>query len=99
MSDDNGAGTYPHADGYNAGLAEELYERSLRRRGVVPPSLAEWVEGAAAPPVPLATPIQPVPETAAPEATLPAPAPEQLRIAAAAGSLVEDLRYQLRLRH
>ncbi|MCL7972106.1 MAG: 2-oxoglutarate dehydrogenase E1 component [marine benthic group bacterium] len=87
MSDDNGAGTYPHADGYNAGLAEELYERSLRERGIVPPSLADWVERAdsasAAPPAATAPTPAVAPATAA---------PEQLRIAAAAGSLVEDLR-------
>ena len=99
MSDEDRAGEYLRADGYNAGLAEELYERSLRERGVVPPSLADLVEGmgiaspAAAPsPVAAGTPV-PTP-TAGPH-TEPTPAaPEQLRAAAAAGSLVEALRTQ-----
>jgi 2-oxoglutarate dehydrogenase E1 component len=39
------------ADGYNAGYAEQLYERSLRDRGLIPPSLADWVDGGAAPSV------------------------------------------------
>ena len=44
MSDERRAGEHLRADGYNAGLAEELYERSLRERGIVPPSLADLVE-------------------------------------------------------
>ena len=87
VSDDNGAGTYPHADGYNAGLAEELYERSLRERGVVPPSLADWIERAGSAPAPAPAAAAPTPAAATTTA-----APELLRIAAAAGSLVEDLR-------
>ncbi|MGB5527900.1 MAG: thiamine pyrophosphate-dependent enzyme, partial [Gemmatimonadota bacterium] len=91
MSDESKAGGYLRADGYNAGLAEELYERSLRERGIVPPSLADLVEGAgiAAPavvPSPAAAVPLPTPSTQA--------APEQLRTAAAAGSLVEALRTQ-----
>ncbi|MFB6240726.1 MAG: 2-oxoglutarate dehydrogenase E1 component, partial [Gemmatimonadota bacterium] len=35
---------YDGVDGYNAGYAEELAEGRLRQRGVVPPSLADWVE-------------------------------------------------------
>ena len=99
LSDETRAGEHLRADGYNAGLAEELYERSLRERGIVPPSLADLVEGAGiATPAPVQTP---------PAADIPAPAstpgsraeptqaaPEQLRIAAAAGSLVEALRTQ-----
>ena len=89
MSDENRTEDYLRADGYNAGLAEELYERSLRTRGLVPPSLADLTErspGALAPAdahpgvVPQAEPGH-VP-------------PEQLRIAAATGSLVEALRTQ-----
>ena len=72
MSDDNGAGTYPHADGYNAGLAEELYERSLREQGVVPPSLADLIAG------PSEASLRP--ERQVDLALVP---PEQLRIAAA----------------
>jgi len=67
-------------------VAEEIYERSLRARGLVPPSLADLTEGvaggrAAVVPSPVAAP-------GAPD-RVPA---EALRIAAAAGSLVESLR-------
>jgi 2-oxoglutarate dehydrogenase E1 component len=87
LSDDHPSGSYPRADGYNAGLAEELYERSLRERGVVPPSLADLI-GAAGPTSPAVAPVPP----ASPQIEPVSAAPEQLRIAAAAGSLVEDLR-------
>lgn len=88
MSDETRSGEYPPADGYNAGLAEELYERSLRERGVVPPSLADLIEGAGAA-IPAVAPSLPA------VAAVPAhAAPEQVRIAAAAGSLVEALRTQ-----
>ncbi len=30
------------ADGYNAGYAERLYEKEMRDRGLIPPSLAGW---------------------------------------------------------
>ncbi len=87
----------PTADGYNAGFAEELVERSLRERGVVPPSLADWTgNGGRA-----AGGVRPEPElrpdaagaagaVARPgEAALPAEADEgRLRVAAAAGALV-----------
>jgi 2-oxoglutarate dehydrogenase E1 component len=86
VSDDKGAGRFPRADGYNAGLAEEIYERTLRERGVVPPSLADWVEGAAS--------AQGIIHAPAPAPAPAEAAPEQLRIAAAAGSLVEALRTQ-----
>jgi 2-oxoglutarate dehydrogenase E1 component len=62
-------------------LAEELYERSLREQGVVPPSFSDLIAGAGA-----ASPRPVMPVDLAPTP------PEQLRIAAAAGSLVEDLR-------
>ena len=77
------------ADGYNAGFAEQLAERALRERGVVPPSLSEIVGDGGEPPAVEA----PAP---AREAARPAPAegvPEaQLRVAAAAGSLVAAYR-------
>lgn len=89
MSDEHRAGEYPRADGYNAGVAEELYEKFLRERGIVPPSLADLAEGAGVAP----TTVAPSP-AAVPQAE-PGPAPpDQLRIAAAAGSLVEALRTQ-----
>jgi len=70
------------ADGYNAGLAEELYEKALRGRGVVPPSLADLASGVA---------LTHTGRTAA-SLTSESATPEQLRIASAAGSLVEALR-------
>jgi len=89
LRDEHRAGEFPRADGYNAGLAEELYEKFLRERGVVPPSLADLVEGAGVAP----TTVAPSP-AAVPQAE-PTQAPsDQLRIAAAAGSLVEALRTQ-----
>ena len=31
------------ADGYNAGYAEQLYEKDLRDRGFVPPSISDGI--------------------------------------------------------
>ncbi len=71
------------ADGYNAGYADRLYERALRERGVVPPSLADWsVDGERA-------------ERTPTRATPPAEAVERaarLRSAAIAGALVQAFR-------
>lgn len=68
-----------YADGYNAGIAEELYEQALRDRGVIPLPLAEWaVEGEIRAEVSAAPPAKP---------TL-----EQLSLAASAGALVEAYR-------
>ena len=44
MSEDSRPADAGRADGYNAGYAEQLYERSLRQRGIVPPALADWLE-------------------------------------------------------
>ncbi len=72
------------ADGYNAGYAELLYEKELRDRGFVPPSIADWIDGgsgvAAAPGVSAAPGLDPETLT------------HRLRSAAAAGSLVESYR-------
>ena len=81
-------------DGYNAGFAEELYERALRQRGVVPPSLAAWTGngGVARAARPEAAPEAVESAGAVPlpgAAELPAEAAEgRLRVAAAAGALV-----------
>ena len=92
MSDESRAGETPRADGYNAGYAEELYERSLRQRGIVPPSLADLVEDSeSSTRATFGAPVAGVPDL--PQATA-AASPEQLRIAAASGSLVESLRTQ-----
>jgi 2-oxoglutarate dehydrogenase E1 component len=69
-------------DGYNAGYAEELYERGLRERGVVPPSLSGLMEEERGPALRALT------------AEAMVGGPEQLRVAAAAGSLVEAFRTQ-----
>jgi 2-oxoglutarate dehydrogenase E1 component len=82
VSEQTGAGD-PRADGYNAGYAEQLYEKSLRERGVVPPSLADLLE--------VAPGAVPAPSAGRPAAGF---SGEQLRIASAAGSLVEALRTQ-----
>ena len=66
------------ADGYNAGYADQMYERDLRRRGVVPPSLSDPSANGA-------------PE--APASGVPVEAMAHLlRTAAAAGALIEDYR-------
>ncbi len=95
MSDESRAGDSPDVDGYNAGYAEQLYERSLRERGIVPPSLAELLgrDPATAPPE-SPSPPSPAGLTALPEPAVTADTPERLRIAAAAGSLVESFRTQ-----
>ena len=75
--------SYSGVDGYNAGYAEELAEGRLRRRGMVPPSLAEWAENGerAAARVPPAR-----------EAEAPAVGPEALRAAYVAAALVQAHR-------
>ncbi len=74
-------------DGYNAGYAERLYERALRERGLIPPSLADWASRATHPtaesggemPRLLTSPTEVV-------------VAEDLRLAAIAGALVEAYR-------
>jgi len=75
--------SYSGVDGYNAGYAEELAEGRLRRRGMVPPSLADWAENGerAAARVPPAR-----------EAEAPAVGPETLRAAYVAAALVQAHR-------
>ena len=78
------------ADGYNAGYADQLYERRLRERGIVPPSLREAggngapalreLEFRAAETAP-AEPVSARADTA-----------HLLHTAAAAGALAEDFR-------
>ena len=86
-SNDNGASAAP-ADGYNAGYAEKLYEKEMRSRGLIPPSLADW-----------AVPSGPVPARAAETPTAPSTptsteivVAEDLRLAAIAGAVVEAYR-------
>ncbi len=69
------------ADGYNAGYAEQLFERELRDRGLIPPSLADWMHG-----------IPPVPAAATEPVSAPVASADQLRRAAIAGALVEAYR-------
>ncbi|MDH3734010.1 MAG: 2-oxoglutarate dehydrogenase E1 component [Gemmatimonadota bacterium] len=77
------------ADGYNAGYAEKLYERALRDRGLIPPSLAGWAEAA-----PVSSPQ--APRAATGPALIPSAtevvAAEDLRLAAIAGAVVEAYR-------
>ncbi len=74
------------ADGYNAGYAEQLLERDLRDRGIVPPSLVDLVANGS----PLALSVD------AAVSASPGIDPETLvhllRSAAAAGALAEDYR-------
>jgi len=70
------------ADGYNAGYAEQLYERRLRDRGLIPPSLADWVEDGAR----SAAGVQPAVEAPARVSA------DRLRAAARAAALVEAYR-------
>ena len=80
------------ADGYNAGYAEQLYEKDLRDRGIVPPSLSDWYENGApvsGAPAPVADGVPPATGAGA---VAPAELNELLRSAAAAGSLVESFR-------
>ncbi len=85
MSEHSGASrAEARADGYNAGYAEQLYERRLRDRGLIPPSLADWVENGA-----------PAAGEGGPAAAAPTPAPVsagRLRAAARAAALVEAYR-------
>lgn len=76
------------ADGYNAGYAEQLYEKALRDRGFVPPSIADWISNGPGLPAAPAAPQTPAPASGQDLATL----TERLRSAAAAGSLVESYR-------
>ncbi len=73
------------ADGYNAGYAEQLVERELRKRGLVPPSLADLVGNGS----PLTLPAQ---DPAVGLRADPATPVHLLRSAAAAGALAEDYR-------
>ena len=70
------------ADGYNAGYAEQLYERRLRDQGLIPPSLADWVENGAR----SAAGAQPAVEAPARVSA------DRLRAAARAAALVEAYR-------
>jgi 2-oxoglutarate dehydrogenase E1 component len=75
------------ADGYNAGYAEQLYEKDLRDRGFVPPSIADWIgNGPRLPGLPAAPAASPAPGLD------PGLLTDRLRSAAAAGSLVESYR-------
>jgi 2-oxoglutarate dehydrogenase E1 component len=86
--DTSRGGGAAEADGYNAGYAEFLAERDLRDRGVVPPSLADWLENGGRAGV---EPVEGRPEVA--EDAVPAErTTEDLRLAAAAGSLVAAYR-------
>ncbi|MEN8143524.1 MAG: 2-oxoglutarate dehydrogenase E1 component [Gemmatimonadota bacterium] len=75
------------ADGYNAGYAEQMAERALRERGLIPPSLVDMLESGAA---------GVAPGSAAAGAGLAgaAASEDRLRLAAVAGALVEDYRAQ-----
>ncbi|MEJ2546361.1 MAG: 2-oxoglutarate dehydrogenase E1 component [Gemmatimonadota bacterium] len=77
------------ADGYNAGYAEQLYERDLRDRGLVPPSLSDWYENGGAIPRASATGGTTAEGTAGIDRS---ELTQLLRTAAAAGSLVESYR-------
>jgi len=81
----DGTGGNGAADGYNAGYAEHLYERRLRDRGLIPPSLADWPAERIAPAASarLAPPPPSVTEVVM---------AEDLRLAAIAGALVEAYR-------
>ncbi|WP_419160897.1 2-oxoglutarate dehydrogenase E1 component [Candidatus Palauibacter sp.] len=79
------------ADGYNAGYAEGLYERSLRDRGLIPPPLAGWGP-AAAPALEVPPKILPPPAPPPTPAVAEVVATEDLRLAAIAGALVEAYR-------
>ena len=71
------------ADGYNAGYAEDLYERRVRDNGLIPPSLAPWSPS-------------PVPALPAVSGIIPSVtkvvAVEDLQLAAISGALVEAYR-------
>ncbi len=75
-TDDSGI---PRADGYNAGYAERLYERSLRDAGHMPPALGDMTAVIGA---------------LEPGHVAEGVGTEQLRVAAAAGGLVEAFRTQ-----
>lgn len=76
------------ADGYNAGYADELVERGLRDRGVVPPSLAGlFADGS-----PLTAAAAPAAAPVADPIADPIASTQLLRSAAAAGALTEECR-------
>jgi len=78
------------ADGYNAGYADQLFERELRDRGLIPPSLADWTDGV--PPLPSAATESVSAPAATESVSAPAATADQLRRAAIAGALVEAYR-------
>jgi 2-oxoglutarate dehydrogenase E1 component len=84
------------ADGYNAGYADQLRERRLRDRGVIPPSLADPERNGS--PVPTTDAGAPAAGRSGASAAAPASAAEPARAAAllhtaaAAGALAEDFR-------
>ncbi len=71
------------ADGYNAGYAEDLYERRVRDNGLIPPSLAPWS--------PSPVPALPTVSGIIPSITK-VVAVEDLQLAAISGALVEAYR-------
>jgi len=89
VSDEKGSGrTGTRADGYNAGYAEQLVERRLRERGIIPPSLVELAEDGGPPPPAGAAGVRaPAPGAAPAEGGI-----ESLRTAARAAALVEAYR-------
>ena len=92
-SSDRTPGPELAADGYNAGYADRLYERALRERGIIPPSLASEAavrtEATAAPEAAPRSDTPPVsPEGVASTEDLEA----MLRLAAIGGALVESYR-------
>ncbi|MEE9208125.1 MAG: 2-oxoglutarate dehydrogenase E1 component [Gemmatimonadota bacterium] len=74
------------ADGYNAGYAEQMAERALRERGLIPPSLVDMLEHGAAARRGISIDGGTLAGTAALE--------DRLRLAAVAGALVEAYRAQ-----
>ena len=87
-SDPSNGASSGSADGYNAGYAEKLYERALRDRGLIPPSLAGWVEPPSTPSPAPPGEAGPSPARSATEVVL----AEDLRLAAIAGAVVEAYR-------
>jgi 2-oxoglutarate dehydrogenase E1 component len=78
------------ADGYNAGYADQLYERRLRDRGIIPPSLLDPdLNGSGG----VVERVVESPRRREAATVAPAPVPtDLLHTATAAGALVEDFR-------